>query len=82
MPMLKTLTLFALALCSTAIFAADPDKEVLNAMDNWRKAITAKDGAALEKLYAPGLSCTHSSGKNESKAEAIAAVVNGKAKTE
>ena len=80
--MLRTLTLLALALCSTAIFAADPDKEVLNAMDNWRKAMIAKDGAALEKLYAPDLSYTHSSGKNESKTEAIAAVVNGKAKTE
>ena len=80
--MLKTLTLLALALCSTAIFAADPDKEVLNAMDNWRKAMIAKDGAALEKLYAPDLSYTHSSGKNESKTEAIAAVVNGKAMTE
>ena len=80
--MLRTLTLLALALCSTAVFAADPDKEVLNAMDNWRKAMIAKDGAALEKLYAPDLSYTHSSGKNESKTEAIAAVVNGKAMTE
>ena len=80
--MLRTLTLLALAICSTAVFAAEPDKEVLNAMDNWRKAMIAKDGAALEKLYAPDLSYTHSSGKNETKAEAIAAVVNGKGKTE
>ena len=80
--MLRTLTLLALAICSTAVFAAEPDKEVLTAMDNWRKAMIAKDGAALEKLYAPDLSYTHSSGKNETKAEAIAAVVNGKGKTE
>ena len=80
--MLRTLTLLTLAICSTAVFAAEPDKEVLNAMDNWRKAMIAKDGAALEKLYAPDLSYTHSSGKNETKAEAIAAVVNGKGKTE
>jgi uncharacterized protein (TIGR02246 family) len=80
--MLRTLTLFAIALCSTAVFAAEPEKEVLTAMDNWRRAMIAKDGAMLEKLYAPDLTYTHSSGKNESKAEAITAVVNGKGKTE
>ena len=80
--MLRTLTLLAFALCSTAVFAAGADKEVLTSMDNWRKAMIAKDGAALEKLYASDLSYTHSSGKNETKAEAIAAVVNGKGKTE
>ena len=80
--MLKTLTLLTIALCSTAVFSAEPNKEVLTAMDNWRKAMIAKDGAALEKLYAADLSYTHSSGKNESKTEAIAAVVNGKGKTD
>ena len=64
------------------MFAAEPDKEVLTAMDNWRKAMVAKDGKALDKLYASDLTYTHSSGKNETKTEAIAAVVNGKGKTE
>lgn len=80
--MLRILTLLAAGLCSTAVFAAESDKEVLTAMDNWKKAMIAKDGASLEKLYASDLTYTHSSGKNESKAEAIAAVVNGKGKTE
>ena len=80
--MLRTLTLLTLVVCSTAMFAAEPDKEVLSAMDNWRKAMVAKDGAALDKLYAADLSYTHSSGKNETKTEAIAAVVNAKNKTE
>ncbi len=80
--MLRTLTLLTLAVCSSALFAAEPDKEVLTAMDTWRKAMIAKDGKALEKLYAADLTYTHSSGKNETKAEAIAAIVNGKGKTE
>ena len=80
--MLRTITLLALAVCSTAAFAAEPDKEVLTAMDNGRKAMIAKDGATLEKLYAPDLTYSHSSAKNESKGEAIAAVVNGKGKTD
>ncbi len=80
--MLRIITLLALGLCSTVVFGAEPNKEVLTAMDNWRKAMIAKDGAALEKLYAPDLTYTHSSGKNESKTEAIAAVVNSKGKTD
>ena len=79
--MLRTLALLTLAVCSTALFAAEPKEEVLTAMENWRKAMIAKDGGALDKLYAPDLSYTHSSGKNETKAEAIAAIVNGKNKT-
>jgi ketosteroid isomerase-like protein len=80
--MLRIFTLLSLALFSTAVFAAEPNKEVLTAMDNWKKAMIAKDGASLEKLYAPDLTYTHSSGKTETKAEAIAAVVNGKGKIE
>jgi len=80
--MLRILTLLTLVSCSAAMFAAEPDKEVLTAMDNWRKAMIAKDGKALDKLYAPDLTYTHSSGKNETKTEAIAAIVNGKNKNE
>ena len=80
--MLKIFTLLVTAACAPSLFAADAEKEVLAAMESWKNAMIAKDGAALEKLYAPDLTYSHSSGKNESKAEAISAVVNGKGKVE
>ncbi len=51
-------------------------------MNTWREAMIARDRAVLEALYAPGLSYTHSNGKEEDKAEAIEAVVNGKDRIE
>jgi len=51
-------------------------------MNTWREAMIARDRAVLEALYAPGLSYTHSTGKQENKAEAIEAVVNGKDRIE
>jgi len=57
-------------------------QEVLAAMNTWRLAMMARDRAALEKIYAPGLSYSHSNGKQENRAEAIEAVVNGKDRIE
>jgi ketosteroid isomerase-like protein len=72
--------------CSIAIFADTPEAkteiEVLAAMDAWKQAVVARDRAVLETLYAPGLSFTHSSGKQENKAEAIEAAINGKDRIE
>jgi ketosteroid isomerase-like protein len=69
-------------LCSIAGFAGDPDskaqKEVLAAMNQWKQAMLARDRSVLEEIFAPDLSYTHSSGKQESKAQAIEAIVNGK----
>jgi ketosteroid isomerase-like protein len=57
---------------------AKDEKEVLAAMQEWRQAMLSRDRAALELIYAPGLSYTHSNGRQENKAEAIEAVMNGK----
>jgi ketosteroid isomerase-like protein len=69
-------------LCSMTAFAgvsdSNAEKEVLAAMNAWKQAMIDRDEAALEKLFAPGLSYTHSSGKHETKAEAIETAVHGK----
>ena len=69
-------------LCSMFLLADTPEakseKEVLAAMNAWKQAMLMRDRAALEVLYAPGLMYVHSSGKQESKAEAIEAAVAGK----
>ena len=71
-----------IVLCSMALLADTPEmmaeKEVLAAMNSWKQAMIARDRAALESLYAPKLIYVHSNGKQENKAEAIEAVVNGK----
>jgi|WetSurMetagenome_2_1015567.scaffolds.fasta_scaffold218304_3 ketosteroid isomerase-like protein len=73
-------------LCSMFLLADTPEakseKEVLAAMNAWKHAMLLRDRAALEALYAPGLLYVHSSGKQESKAEAIAAAVAGKDRCE
>lgn len=84
----KTLLMALLmaGLCSAGVRADAPDakvqKEVLAAMDAWKQAMIGRHRAALEALYAPDLSYTHSSGKQENKAEAIEAVVTGKNRIE
>jgi ketosteroid isomerase-like protein len=75
--MIPVLMLF----CSLALLgdttASKTEKEVLAAMNAWKQAMLTRDRAALEALYAPRLIYVHSSGKQENKAEAIEAVVNG-----
>jgi ketosteroid isomerase-like protein len=74
---LLLLLFFALAPMGDAM-ESKTEKEVLAAMNVWRHAMVARDRAALESLYAPGLTYVHSNGKQENKAEAIEAVVTGK----
>jgi ketosteroid isomerase-like protein len=73
-------------LCSMTAFAgvseSNAEKEVLTAMNAWKQAMIARDRATLEKLFAPGLSYTHSSGKHETKAEAIETAIKGKDRIE
>jgi ketosteroid isomerase-like protein len=75
------LLLFAAA---TLLSAADVqvEKEIFAAMDAYKHAMMAKDRAALEKLFHKDLTYTHSSGLNETKAEAIKAVTEGRTKIE
>lgn len=53
------------------------EKEVLAAMDAWKKAATTQDRAAFEKLLHPDLTYGHSNGFIENKAQAIDAIVQG-----
>jgi ketosteroid isomerase-like protein len=73
-------------LCSLAVPSGPSDskaeKEVLAALNTWREAMVARDRAVLEEIYAPSLSYTHSDGRQENKAQAIEAVVNGKDRIE
>lgn len=73
-------------LCSLAALSGPSDskaeKEVLVATNTWREAMIARDRAVLEEIYAPSLSYTHSNGRQENKAQAIEAVVNGKDRIE
>jgi ketosteroid isomerase-like protein len=64
----------ALAVSILSVYAAEPskaEKEVSAAMDAWHHAMLKGDAAALDKLYHKDLVYTHSSAKNEDKAEAI-----------
>jgi ketosteroid isomerase-like protein len=75
-----------LLLSASVLSAAGSDskgeKDVLAAMDAWKQATMKKDKAALEKLLHPDLSYTHSSGKNETKADVIKSVTTGAATVE
>jgi ketosteroid isomerase-like protein len=68
---------FALLLLAAPAFAADTDskaeKEVAAAIETWKHAMVKGDAGSLEKLYHKDLVYTHSSAKNETKSEAIAA---------
>ncbi len=66
------LTLFC---CVGVLLAAESsskaEKEVLAAMEAWKKATMSKDKSALEKLLHEDLTYTHSNVRNESKADVI-----------
>ena len=71
-------TALGLVLLAPRAFAAGGgDQAVLAAVDAWKQAMLKKDGAALEKIFHPDLSYAHSSALVETKAQAIAHVVNG-----
>jgi ketosteroid isomerase-like protein len=76
----------ALVLIAAATFAAssnDPsEKGALAAMEAFKTATIAKDGAALNKLLADDLTYTHSAGQEQTKAQYIEATVSGKSVVE
>jgi ketosteroid isomerase-like protein len=69
--------LLSATVLSAAVADTSAEKEVLAAMDAWKQATMKKDGAALEKLLHPDLTYTHSSGKNETKADVLKSVTTG-----
>ncbi len=65
------------AMTQTASAAGSAEKEVLTALDGLKDAMLKKDRAALEMIFHPELTYSHSSAKVEDKAQAIAHMVDG-----
>ena len=67
-----------LPLLMTAVLpaATDPvvEREILAAMEAWKQALLQKDAAAMDKLLHEDLIYIHSNGRNETKAEVLAAL--------
>lgn len=69
---------FAFVMVVQPAFAANPgEKAVLAALDAWKEAMLKKDKAALEKIFHPDLTYSHSSGLVETKAQAIPHAADG-----
>ena len=80
---MKKLVLILFAAVAFAAVSNDlAEKEVLAAMDAFKKATLAKDGAALGKLLADDLTYTHSAGQEQTKTQYIESIVSGKSVTE
>src|SRR5438105_6788930 len=81
--MMKKLALILFAAVAFGATSNDPaEKDVLAAMDAFKKATIAKDGATLGKLLADDLTYTHSAGQEQTKAQYIESIVSGKSITE
>ena len=63
-------------LLAIPLLAADSspksDKEITGAIDTWKQAMLKGDAATLDRIYSNDLTYEHSSGKTETKTEAIA----------
>jgi ketosteroid isomerase-like protein len=77
-----TILLCGAMLLTAADTGSKAEKEVLAAMDAWKQATLHKDRAALEALLHEDLTYSHSSTKNESKADVIHSVTSGAAAVE
>ena len=60
-----------------AFAASSGEKAVLDALDKLKEAMLKKDRATLEKVFHPDLTYGHSSATVETKAQAIAHIVDG-----
>jgi hypothetical protein len=70
-------TFVFIVMTQSAFAAGTGEKDVLNALDGLKQAMLKKDRAALEKLFHPDLTYSHSSAKVENKTQAIAHMVDG-----
>ncbi|MBI4907807.1 MAG: nuclear transport factor 2 family protein [Acidobacteria bacterium] len=77
---MKTFILFvATCFATTMLTAASADEQAVRAaMEKFNEASRKGDGATLEKLIHPDIVYSHSNAKEETKAEAIAALVKSK----
>lgn len=60
-----------------AILSASQEKEVLAALDLWRKATLARDAKTLQSLMHPDLWFSHSDARLETRDEFITALTSG-----
>lgn len=74
---MKLLTLLFASL--VALVAATPEESVKAALDQYAAAAHAGDAATLDKMIHKDLAYSHSNGKMENKAEAMAGLVKSKA---
>lgn len=68
-----------------SLLAADlnPDaRQVMAAMESFKKAMIGRDGPALDRLLTSDLMYTHSAGKVETKAEFMQSITSGKSITQ
>lgn len=70
-------TFVFIVMTQSAFSANSGEKEVLNALDGLKQAMLKQDRAALDKIFHPDLTYSHSSAKVENKAQAIAHMVDG-----
>ncbi len=71
-------TIFLLLIGSLILCAAEPEKQVAEAMEAFKQALIHRDGAALGRLLHDDLQYTHSGGQFENKADVIKAITSGK----
>jgi ketosteroid isomerase-like protein len=62
---------------AASLCGVEPAAAVREASASWRQAIIKQDAAALGRLLAEDLAYSHSSGKTQTKAEYMAAVLKG-----
>lgn len=67
-----------LSLCAGAMLAAGPEDAILNADKQWASAVKAKDVAALDKIFTPGLIYAHATGIIEDKQKYMDRLKSGK----
>lgn len=76
------LLVFLLAAVSLLPAATPDEKGALACLEAYRTAMMKRDGAALEKIFHKDITYSHSNGRLENKAEAIAAATKGTNLTE
>lgn len=74
-------TLFGVLALSSALCADDAEKEVLAALDVWEQATIHKDPVALAKVLHQDLIYSHSSGREQTKADQLKAVADPNVKS-
>lgn len=56
---------------------AEPEQQVLAAMYDWRQGVLKRDAATLERIFHPDLAYSHSTGRTETKPQAIESATRG-----